>query len=76
MYEGEESKLNDIGKLLEENCPKLRKDSPIVITEAYKTLNRQDQERKQPQYITIKTLSIKNKNSVLKAARENTQVTD
>lgn len=58
MYEGEESKLNVIGKLLEENYPKLRKDSPIVIIEANKTLNRQDQERKQPQHITIKTLRI------------------
>lgn len=53
--------INDIDTIVEENFPKLKKDTPTVIIEAYKATNRQDQKRKPPQHITIKILSVQNK---------------
>lgn len=43
---------------------------PIQIQEAHITSNRQDQKRKFPQHIIVKSLSRHNKENILKAARE------
>jgi hypothetical protein len=45
------------------------------VLEAYRTPNHQDQKRTPPRPIIIKTLSIQNKEGILKAAKEKRQVT-
>jgi hypothetical protein len=48
----EESQVNGVGqifnKIIGENFPKLRKNTPIQIQEALRTANSQDQERQSP----------------------------
>lgn len=65
---------NIFNKIIEENFPKL-KERPIRIHEAYRTPNKFDQKRKSSRHIIIKTVSIQNKEKILKAAREKGQVT-
>ncbi|XP_060221820.1 S-methyl-5'-thioadenosine phosphorylase isoform X2 [Meriones unguiculatus] len=65
---------NIFNKTIEENFPKL-KESPIRIQETYRTPNKLDQKRKSSQHIIIKTISIQNKEKILKAEREKGQVT-
>lgn len=62
-------------KIIEENFPKLSKDTLIWIQEAQRTPNRQDQKNKSPWHIIVETLCIHNKDSTLKASREKPQVT-
>jgi hypothetical protein len=45
------------------------------IQEAYRTPNRQDQKRNSSQHIIIRTTNALNKDTILKAVRENGQVT-
>lgn len=63
----EEFQVNGIdqiyNKIIEKNFPKLRKESQ-------RTPNRTDQKIKSPQYITVRTLSVYIKESILKATRE------
>jgi len=47
----------------------------IKVQEAYRTPNRQDQKRKPSHHRIIKTLNAQNKERLLKAAREEDQVT-
>jgi hypothetical protein len=44
------------------------------VQEAYRTPNQQDQKRNNPRHIIIKTFSTQNKERILKAAKEKTQV--
>lgn len=75
----EGSQVNGIGqvfnKVIKENFQRLRKYTLIQIQEAQRLANRQDQKRKFPQHIIVKTLHIQNKESVLRAAREKSQFT-
>jgi hypothetical protein len=52
MKESEDSQLkglvNIFNKIIEENFPNLKKEIPINIEEAYRTLNRLDQKRITP----------------------------
>jgi hypothetical protein len=45
------------------------------VQEAYGTPNHQNQKRNAPRHFIIKTLNIKNKQRMLKAAKEKRQVT-
>jgi hypothetical protein len=47
----------------------------INIQEAYRTPSRLEQKRKFSHHIVLKTLNVQNKERILKAARENSQVT-
>ena len=48
---------------------------PMNIQEAYRTPNRMDQKRNSSRHIIIKTPSAQNKERILKAVRENGQIT-
>ena len=62
-------------KTIKENFPNLKKEKAINIQEAYRTPNRLDQKRKSSHHIIIKTLNVQNKERILKASREKSQVT-
>jgi hypothetical protein len=47
---------------------------PIQVQEAYKTLNRPDQNRTTSRHIIIKTTSLETRERILKAVREKKQV--
>jgi hypothetical protein len=61
---------NIFNEIIEENYPKLKKEMPMNIQEAYKTPNRMDQKRNSSQHIIIRTTNALNKDRILKAARE------
>jgi hypothetical protein len=67
--------VNIFNRIIEENFPNLKKEMPMNIQEAYRTPNRIDQKRNFPHYIIIKAPNVQNKERILKAARENCQVT-
>jgi len=67
--------VNIFNKIIEENFPKLKKEIPISIQEAYRTPNRLDQKRKSSSHIIVKTPNTQNKERILKAVREKGQVT-
>ena len=66
---------NVFNKLIEENFPKLKKEMPMNIQEAYRTPNSLDQKRDSFCHIIIKTPNVLNKERLLKAIREKGQVT-
>jgi hypothetical protein len=61
-------------KIITENFPNLEKVLPIQVQEASRTPNRLDQNRTSPQHIIIKTMSIENRERILKAVREKKQI--
>ena len=67
--------VNTFNKNIEENFPNLKKEMPMNIHEAYRTPNRLDQKRNSSQHITIRTTNALNKDKILKAVREKSQVT-
>jgi len=58
IEESEDSQLkgpvNIFNKIIEENFPKLKKEMPINIQEAYRTPNRLDQKRNSSCHIIVK----------------------
>jgi hypothetical protein len=62
-------------KIIEENFPNPKKEIPMNILEAYRTLNRLGQKRNSSQNIIIRTTNALNKDRILKAVREKGQVT-
>jgi hypothetical protein len=62
-------------KNIDENVRKLKKEMSINIQEAHRTPNRLDQKRNSSLHIIIKIQNEKNKEKVLKVAREKNQVT-
>jgi DNA polymerase III sliding clamp (beta) subunit (PCNA family) len=74
IEEGEEVKTKGIHsifyKLITENFPNLEKFLPIQEQEASRTLSRLDQNRTFPRHIIIKTISIENRERILKDVRE------
>ena len=77
--ESEDSQLkgpvNIFIKIIEENFPTLKKEMPMNIQKVYRTPNRLDRKRNSSCYIIIKTPNALSKESILKAVRENGQVT-
>jgi hypothetical protein len=73
VYENDDFHLkgpaNIFNKIIEENFPKLKKELPMYIQEAYRTPNRLDQKRNSSQHMIIRTTNVLNKNRVLKAVR-------
>jgi hypothetical protein len=67
--------VNIFNKIIEENFPNLKREMPMNIQEAYRTLNRLDQKRNSSWHIIIRTTNALNKERVLKAVREKGQVT-
>jgi hypothetical protein len=67
--------VNMFNKIIEKNVPNLKKEMPINIQEAYRTPNRLDQKRNSSCHIIVKTSNAQNKERILKAVRENGQVT-
>jgi uncharacterized surface protein with fasciclin (FAS1) repeats len=66
--------VNISNKIIEENFPNLKKMMPITTQEAYRTPNRLDQKRNSSHQI-IKMANAQNKEKILKAVREKSQVT-
>ena len=66
---------NIFNKIIEENFPKLKKEMPMNIQEAYRISNRLDQKRNSSQHIIIRTTNALNKDRILKAVRGKGQVT-
>jgi hypothetical protein len=66
---------NIFNKIITENFPNLEKTMPIQVQEASKTPNRLDQNRTTPRHIIIKTKSTENRERILKAVRQNKQIT-
>ena len=50
---------NIFNKIIEENCPNLKKEMPMNIQEAYRTPNRLDQKRNSSRHIIIRTTNAK-----------------
>ena len=76
--EGEE-KEQEIGNLFEiimkENFPNLVKDIDLQVQEAQRVPNKMDAKRPTPRHIIIKMPKVKDKERILKAAREKQLVT-
>ena len=61
-------------EIIEENFPHLRKETDIQVQEAQRAPNKRSPKRPTPRCIIIKMCKIKNKERLLKAARERPQV--
>ena len=62
-------------KIMKENFPDLVTEIDIQVQEAQRVPNKLDAERTTPRHIIIKILKVKNKERILKAAREKQRVT-
>jgi predicted ribosome quality control (RQC) complex YloA/Tae2 family protein len=60
---------NIFNKIIEENFPNLKKEIPMNIQEAYRTLNSLDQKRNSSRPKIIRKTNALNKDSILKAVR-------
>ena len=67
--------VNIFNKIIGENFPNLKKEMSMNIQEAYRTPNRLDQKRNSFCHIIVKTPNAQNKERLLKAVREQGQVT-
>ena len=76
----EEEKEQEIEKLFEkimkENFPNLVKEIDIQVQEAQRIPNKLDTRRNTPRHTIVKLPKIKDKERILKAAREKQRVTD
>ena len=73
MLEGEEEEQemeNLLEKIMKENFPNLLKEIDIQVQEAQGVPSKLDPKRTIPRHIIIKMLRIKDKERILKAARE------
>ena len=74
-----EEKEQEIGnlfeKMMKENCPTLVKEIDMQVQEAQKVPNNMDAKRSTLRHIIIKMPKIKDKERILKAAREKQRVT-
>ena len=78
MPEGEEEEQkieNLFEKIVKENFPNLVREIDIQVLEAQRVLNKLNPKRTMPRDIIIKTPKVKNKERILKAAREKQIVT-
>ena len=75
MPEGEEKEQefgNLIEKIMEENLPNLVKEIDMKIQKAQRIPNKMDAKRPTPRNLIIKLPKVKDKERILKEARENT----
>jgi ribosomal protein L39E len=79
IEEGEEVQAkgmcNIFNKIITENFPNLEKTMLIQVQEASRIPNRLDQNRATPQHIIIKTTNTETRERILKAVREEKQIT-
>ena len=78
MPEGEEEKQeieNLFEKIMKENFPNLVKKIDIQVQEAQRVPNKLDPKKTTPRHIIIKMPKVKDKERILKAAREKKLVT-
>ena len=74
--EEEEQEIEDLfEKIMKENFPNLVKEIDIQAQEAQIVPNEMDPKRTRPRHIIIKMPKVKNKERILKAAREKETVT-
>ena len=77
MLEGEEEKQeieNLFEKIMKEKFPNLVKEIDIEVQEAQRISNKMDAKRPTPRHIIIKMPKVKDKERILKAAREKQSV--
>ena len=73
MPEGEEEEQeieNLVGKIMKENFPNLAKEIDMQVQEAQRVPKKLDPKRSTPRHIIIKMPKVKDKERILKAARE------
>ena len=78
MLEGKEKEQeieNLLEKIMIENFPNLVKETDIQVQEAQKVPNKLDPKRTTPKHIIIKMPKVKDKQRILKAARQKQRVT-
>ena len=78
MPEGEKTEQeieNLFERIMKENFPNLVKEIEIQVQEAQRVPNKMDTKRTTPRHIKIKMLKVKDKEIILKAAREKQIVT-
>ena len=73
--EKEQEIINLFEKIMKENFPNLLKEIDIQVQEAQGVPSKLDPKRTIPRHIIIKMLRIKDKERILKAAREKQRVT-
>ena len=73
--EEEQETENSFEKLMKENFPKLVKEIDIQVQEAQTVPNRLDPKRTTPRHIVIKMPKVKDKERILKAAKEKQRIT-
>jgi hypothetical protein len=77
IEEGEEVQakgISNIFKKIAENFPNLKKEMPIQVQEASRTLNRHDQNRTSSQHSIVKTIGPENQEKMLKTIRKKNQI--
>ena len=77
MPEGEEKEqemANLFEKIMKENFPNLVKEIDMQVQKAHRVQNKMDAKRTTPSHIIIKMSNIKDKERILKAAREKQRV--
>ena len=57
-------------KIIVENFPNLRKKTDIQVQETHRAPNKVNPRRSTPRHIIVKIAKIKNRETILKAARE------
>ena len=62
-------------KIMKENFPNLMKEMDTEVQEAQRVPNKMDTKRTTPRHIIVKMPKVKNKERILKAAREKQRVT-
>ena len=78
ILEGEEKELgreNLFEKLMTENFPNLEREKATQVQEAQKVPIKMNPKKSIPRHVVIKMPSIKDKEKILKAAREKEEVT-
>ena len=78
MPEGEEKEQeirNLLGKIMKENFSNLVKKIDMQVQEAWRVPNKKEANRPTPRHIIIKMSKIKDKERILKAAREMQMIT-
>ena len=74
--EGEEQEIENLfEKIMKENFPNLAKEIDIQVQEAQRIPNKLDPRRNAPRHIIIKMSKVKDKDRILKTAREQETVT-
>ena len=73
--EKEEQEVENLfEKIMKENFPNLVKEIDIQVQEAQRVSNKLDPKRNTPRHIVIKMPKVKDKETILKAARESREL--